>query len=56
MSWDALQKFEDFEDYTRSADETIDQYIANFDQKYTRIKVNNLTLPPPPPEMLAFKL
>ena len=49
----ALEKFEDFEDYSRKSDESISQYIANFDQKYSRIRAENITLPP---EILAFKL
>jgi hypothetical protein len=51
---DALQTFEDFEDYQREKHETIDQYISNFDQKYTWIKAAmKLGLLP---EILALKL
>ncbi len=50
---DSLQKFEDFEDYKRNENETIDQYIGNFEQKYARVKAKNLVLPDP---ILAFKL
>jgi hypothetical protein len=50
---DSWEKFEDFEDYSRKDDETISQYIANFDQKYQRIVKKGMTLPP---EILAFKL
>ena len=49
----ALEKFEDFEDYSRQSEENISQYIANFDQKYNRIKAEKITLPS---EILAFKL
>lgn len=45
--------FEDFEDYKRS-DETILQYIVNYDQKYRRLEVTaGMTVPP---ALLAFKL
>ena len=49
----ALERFEDFEDYSRHSDESISQYIANFDQKYSRIRSQNINLPS---EILAFKL
>ena len=35
---DVLSKFDDFDDYHRGSDETVNSYILNFDQKYARIK------------------
>ena len=49
---DILEKFEDFEDFRRG-DENTSDYIAKFDQKYSRIKKKGLKLPS---EILAFKL
>lgn len=50
---DSLSKFEDFEDYQRKCDESINTYINNFNQKYQRIAKKGLKLPS---EILAFKL
>lgn len=50
---DSLEKFEEFEDFTRSDDQSITEYIAIFDSKYRKIEKKNMTLPP---EILAFKL
>ena len=37
---DSLEKFSEFEDYEKSDSETISQYIANFDNKYSKILFN----------------
>lgn len=50
---DSLDKFEDFEDYSRDANTSISDYIINFDQKYNRIVKKGMSLPS---EILAFKL
>lgn len=50
---DSLTKFEEFEDYVRQPDESIETYISNFDRKYHRILKKAMRLPS---EILAFKL
>ena len=50
---DCLEKFEDFEDFGRSSEQTITDYISKFDQKYNKLTKLRITLPQ---EILAFKL
>ena len=50
---DSLEKFEDFEDFTREKGQSISEFISHFDQKYRRIEKRNMVLPP---SILAFKL
>ena len=50
---DSLEKFEDFDDFCRSQEQSITEYIAVFDSKYKKIEKKNMTLPS---EILAFKL
>ena len=50
---DSLEKFEDFEDFSRQKGQTISEYISLFDQKYRKIEKRNMALPP---SILAFKL
>ncbi|CAC5412668.1 unnamed protein product [Mytilus coruscus] len=50
---DSLEKFEDFEDFTRPEGQSIHEYVANFDSKYRKIEKKNMKLPS---ETLAFKL
>ncbi|CAG2239162.1 unnamed protein product [Mytilus edulis] len=50
---DSLEKFEDFEDYTRPEGQSINEYVAYFDSKYRKIEKKNMKLPS---EILAFKL
>ncbi|CAC5372113.1 unnamed protein product [Mytilus coruscus] len=50
---DSLEKFEDFEDFTRPKGQSIHEYVANFDSKYRKIEKKNIKLPS---EILAFKL
>ena len=50
---DAWEKFQLFEDYRKSDDETFLQYISNFDAYYERVKAKKLTFPS---SILAFKL
>ena len=50
---DVLSKFDDFDDYHRGSDETVNSYILNFDQKYARIKLLGIVLPE---QVLAFRL
>ena len=50
---DSLEKFEDFEDFCRTKDLSIGDYIAQFDQKYQRLDKLKMTLPS---SILAFKL
>ena len=50
---DAWCKFESFEDYSREDNESMNAYIANFDQKYERVKVKGMVLPE---NILCFKL
>ena len=35
---DSLEKFEDFEDYTRRSGQSINDYVAEFDQKYNKLR------------------
>ena len=49
---DMLQKMEDFDNYSKHPDESVNSYIMNFDQKYSRIKAE-FTLPE---KYLAFRL
>lgn len=50
---DSLEKFEDFEDYSRSEGQSINEFVAIFDAKYHKIKNKNMALPA---DILAFKL
>lgn len=50
---DSLEKFEEFEDFERGDDQTINDFIAEFDSKYRKIEKKNMKLPH---EILAFKL
>ena len=49
----SLEKFEDFEEQCRKKDQSINDYISNFDQKYNRLVKLDMTLPSP---ILDFKL
>ena len=50
---DSLEKFEDFEDFTRRSGQSINDYVAEFDQKYNKLRKLKLELPS---AILAFKL
>lgn len=50
---DSLDKFEDFEDFSRSEGQSVIEYIAMFDNKYRKIEKKGMKLPS---EILAFKL
>ena len=50
---DSLEKFEDFEDYTRRSGQSINDYVAEFDQKYNKLRKLKMELPS---AILAFKL
>ena len=50
---DSLDKFEDFENYSKKMGQNITQYIEEFDQKYTRIQKKGMGMKS---EILAFKL
>lgn len=50
---DSLEKYEDFEEYQRSKDQTVAEFITKFDQKYKKIDKLDMKLPSP---VLAFKL
>ena len=50
---DSLEKFEDFDDFTRKDDQLVSDFITQFDQKYNRIVKKGMKLPP---EILAFQL
>ena len=50
---DGFEKFEDFENFQRSPDQNINEYIAKFDQKYKRLEKLDMKLPC---AILAFKL
>ena len=42
---DSLEKFEDFDVFSRSQGQSITEYIAVFDSKYKNIEKKNMTLP-----------
>ena len=50
---DSLEKFEDFENFSRTPGQSIVEYIAKFDQKYNKLVKLKMVLPP---AILAFKL
>ena len=50
---DSLEKNDDFDDFRRKDGQTIHEYIAMFDSKYSKTEKKNMTLPS---EILAFKL
>ena len=50
---DSLAKFEDFEDFQRGPNQSIQDYVETFDAKYRKIEKKNMKLPS---EILAFKL
>ena len=50
---DPLEKFEDFEDYTRRSGQSINDYVAEFDQEYNKLGKLKMELPS---AILAFKL
>ena len=50
---DSLEKFEDFEDFSREKGQSIANFISLFDQKYHKIAKKDMALPP---AILAFKL
>ena len=50
---DGFEKFEDFENFQRSPDQNINEYIAKFDQKYKRLEKLDMKLPC---AIKAFKL
>ncbi len=50
---DSLEKFEDFENFKRTTDQSITEYIAKFDQKHKRLERLQMKLPP---AILTFKL
>ena len=50
---DILEKFEEFEDYERECDQSVNDFISKFDQKYNKILKNKIVIPS---EILAFKL
>ena len=50
---DSLEKYEDFEDFQRRPDQSIADFISEFDQKYRKLEKLKITLPA---EILAFKL
>ena len=52
-SEDRWQKFQQFEDFSKSESETVQSYIATFDQKYERCKTLGMVLPG---DVLALKL
>lgn len=51
--YDGLEKFEDFDDFSRKSDCTIADFIDQFDTKYNRLRKIDMTLPS---SILAFKL
>ena len=50
---DSLEKCEAFDDFVRSDDQSVADFITKFDQKYNRIVKKGMTLPS---EILAFQL
>ena len=50
---DAWLKYEDFDDVHRVEGSSISEYISTFDQKYDRVRLKGMVLPP---SILAFKL
>ena len=50
---DCLQKFEDFDAFSRNGSQSINEYIAMFDDKYRKLERKKIRLPS---EILAFKL
>ena len=50
---DSLEKFEDFDDFTRKEGQTIEEFIAIFDSKYRKIEKKGMKLPS---EVIALKL
>ena len=50
---DSLDKFEDFDEFSRKAGQSIQEYIAMFDSKYRKVEKKSMALPS---EILAFKL
>ena len=50
---DSLDKFEDFDEFSRKDGQSIQEYIAMFDSKYRKVEKKSMALPS---EILAFKL
>ena len=50
---EAWQRFEEFEECSKTSAESMTKYIDDFDRKYTRIKEKGVTIPE---NLLAFKL
>ena len=50
---DALEKYEDFENFQRADNQSIRDFIACFDMKYRKLEKLNINLPQ---EILAFKM
>ena len=50
---DCLDRYKCFREYQRSANQSISEYCAGFEQQYNRVKSKGVTLPP---EVLAFEL
>ena len=50
---DSLEKFEDFDDFTRTEGQDIEKFITVFDAKYRKIEKKGMKLPS---EIIAFKL
>ncbi|ESO88643.1 hypothetical protein LOTGIDRAFT_165427 [Lottia gigantea] len=50
---DCLEKYEEFDSYTRKDNSTIGEYIAEFNIRYRRIEKKKINLPP---EILAYQL
>ena len=50
---DAIEKWEDFEEFTRSKDQSITDFISQFEQKHNKLQKKDIKLPP---AIVAFKL
>ena len=50
---DSVEKFEEFEDFQRAENHSVNEYILSFDAKYRKLEKLNIKLPT---EILAFKL